>query len=550
MACASVLCIESHQPVAHAAVLAATGPDGSLTGSVNPFLWLAAIVPLLTLLLLVARGRASTQSAAALTLGITVALALIVFGASGSGLSSAMGKGLWTGGWILLVIWSALLMQRACQQFGMSQLGTQLVHLFPRRSQSILVVAWIFPSFVQGVAGFGAPIAIVAPLLAAMGLRATSAVALPLIGYHWSIGFGSVGSSFYMGALTARLSPSETENFAQVAALILGLNAILAGLLVCIVAGGRQGLRECWLLLVLAGGAMAGTLALVVRLEPAIGSLAAGTAGLTVAGAYARVTKRRERRSTSASQPNPVHTKRAPWVLLPYGVLLLSVLAVLAPSPSREWAKSVASWGPSFGASHTDLGFDAPATKMYQPLSLFAHPATFILLSVGAAIATWRLSGRWNDGATRSLLASWLRAALRASPSVLALTSVATVMADSGMIRTIALGVETATGDWYPLWAGTVGALGSFLTGSTTTSNALFSGMQADVANLLGTRSSHLMAAQLAGGNVGGILSPVVILLGTSAIGERDLMRKVLAKVAVPALVLLGSVMIMTMVVQ
>ena len=116
-----------------------------------------------------------------------------------------LGKGAWVGLWILYVIWPALLMHHFASNVGMTALGRVLSTVLPRRSENVLLLAWILPSFIQGVSGFGTPIAVAAPLLFALGVGAARSVALPLIGYHWAVGFGSMGSSFYMGALTAHL---------------------------------------------------------------------------------------------------------------------------------------------------------------------------------------------------------------------------------------------------------------------------------------------------------------------------------------------------------
>jgi lactate permease len=146
----------------------------------------------------------------------------------------------------------------------------------------------------------------------------------------------------------------------------------------------------------------------------------------------------------------------------------------------------------------------------------------------------------------RKLAPEWWRAARKASPAVLLLVSVATVMADAGMVRTVAVGVAEVTGDVYPALAGVVGALGSFVTGSTTSSNALFAALQADIAEVIDVPPVLLVAAQLAGGNVGNAVAPVVVVLGAAAVGVRDRVGEVLRLVLLPAAVLLASVIVTT----
>lgn len=564
-------------------------------------LWLLAILPILLLVGLVASGRVRTIPAAALTLASVCLISILAFEVSAEGLTTALSKGLWTGLWIAAVIWAALLLNAVSTRMGIRDIGTSLGSVLPRETENILIVAWIFPSFVQGVAGFGTPIALAAPMLLAMGVRPVLAVALPVIGYHWAVGFGSVGSSFYMGALTAQLSSSQILEFAIGLSILLGINAILAGVLVALMFAGRRGLRESWRLILVAGPAMAVAQALAVRLEPGVGSLAGGAAGLAVVGVMAGMSRLSRRlpepvtvgvttvttgaggRPGSASavatgpeqhtadaraggdEPSPDGSgervaaagsgepgaaagagRRLALVMLPYFALLVLTLAVLVPSTTREWVRGHLTWGPSFGGHTTGRGFEVDAVAGYQQFSLLAHPGSFIVAATLMAILAWRLMGQWPRGAAREVLPGWARSARKATWSVLLFACVATVLADTGMVRTIADGVAEATGRHYPALAGAIGALGSFTTGSTTNSNALFSALQADVAHLIDVSPSLMLAAQTAGGNVGNAVAPVILLLGASAVGLRDELRPIFKAVLLPVAVLLAVVLVLT----
>ncbi len=531
-------------------------------GSVGVADWALAVAPILLLVVLVVRGRRSTPVNAVVTLAVATLIAASAFGATPLGLAVALGKGAWTGLWILLVIWAALLLHAACRRMGLDGMGGALTSILRRRTENVLVVAWIFPSFVQGVAGFGTPIAVTAPLLVLMGVRPVLAVALPLIGYHWAVGFGSVGSSFYMGAFTAGLSRGETAQYAQGTAWLLGANAVLSGVLVALVFAGLHGLREGWRLIVLAGAAMASVQAVTVRFEPGVGALAAGAAGLLVVAVLAVVgragassTVRREVVAAPAPGPGTPRTDEIPeapsyrrlaLVLLPYALLLLGVLGVLLPPASRTWARSTLAWGPSFPATETRRGFEVAPVSDYQTVAALGHPASFIVLATLVSMLLWRLARRWPRRGLVELAGPWLAASRKATPSVILLASLATVMADTGMVRTVAVGAAEATGPAFPLLAGLIGAVGSFTTGSTTSSNALFSALQADVARLIDVPPSALLAAQISGGNIGNSVAPMVILLGATAVGIRDQVPAILRAVLLPAAVLLASVVVGT----
>lgn len=540
--------------------------------------WTLAVLPIPLLVVLVLRSRSSTAMKGIITAGVAIAIGAVAFGAGPAVLAVGVGKGVWTGVWILYVIWPALLLYHVAARAGLDRMGGVFANVLPREVENILLVAWVFPSFIQGVAGFGTPIAVAAPLLLAMGVSPVMAVALPLVGYHWSVTFGSMGSSFYMGALTAGLGGAEQGLYAREAALILGSNMLVAGVLVCLLHGGWHSLRQGLRMLVVTGGAMFVALTLAVRVEPAVGSLAAGAAGLGSVLLLRAVTTRATTTppvslpaparvpatvgSTADSAPptvaggagdadpggpaTPSPPRRPLVVLLPYAYLLLLVLAVFLPSVSRTFVKEHLLVGPSFPATETSLGMVNGAVGPYTPIALLGHPGTYILLSAVLGYFTYRATWTWPDSSLGATLRGWFAQARRSSLSVIALTVLATVMVDTGMVRTIAEGAAAVTGSLFPAVSPIIGGIGSFTTGSTTTSNALFSALQRDVAQLIAIEPAHLLAAQTSGGNVGNALAPVVMLIGVTAVGAEEQMDAVFRKVVRPVIVLMAVAIALT----
>ena len=556
-------------------------PAQAALTAVPPTTWLLAVSPVVLLLALVLWGRFSTIVNAGTTVAYSVAVAVAAFGAGPLTVGVGLGKGAWVGLWILYVIWPALLMHHLASHVGMAALGRALSTLLPRRTENVLLLAWVLPSFIQGVSGFGTPIAVAAPLLVALGVGTTRAVALPLIGYHWAVGFGSMGSSFYMGALTAHLDTAEQAGYAAAAAVVLGVNCVLAGVLVAVMDGGWGGLRQGWRMLLTVGPVMALVQAGAARLEPGIGALCAGASGIAVVLVLRALTRRGEGSSeegaaatvgvaaghatayadrTGADAPpaqvsapggsgtgpddgEPVERtrERARAAAVPYVLLGVVALAIFLPPALRTWAKGHLLLGPSFPPTTTSRGTLNEGVDLYNPIALVGHPGTFLLLACLGSVLVWRRRGAWGRGAWAPVWRGALRQAWKSSPSVVLLASVAGVLVDSGMVRTVAQGAAVATGQAYPAIAPLVGALGSFITGSTTSSNALFSSLQADVAHLVGDRPADLLAGQLAGGNIGNSLAPVVILLGLSAVGAARRTGEVLRLTLLPAAVLLLS---------
>jgi lactate permease len=525
--------------------------------------WLAALAPIATLLVLVLHGRLKTPRVAAVAAGAAIVIALGVFGADWNLVAVGGGKGLWTGIWILYVIWPALLLFQLANRAGLTGIGGALAGILPTRTENLLIVAWVLPSFVQGVAGFGTPIAVAAPLLVAMGVSRRHAVALPLIGYHWSVTFGSMGSSFYMGALTAGLVQPELGSYSAKAAVTLGLNALLAGALVCLMIGGWRALREGAVMLATTGTVMAATLVLAAQAEPSIASVSAGAAGLATVPVLRLVRSRRGApslvdvvtapplpeggvRGTGVESPQSPGQWRWLRVLTPYAILLALVLPVfLSPGP-RDFVKSNFLVGPSFGATETSYGLFNRAVPLHSPIALLGHPGTYLLVAALVGAIVYLRLGLVSRADITPTIRSWLKQARSSSPSVLLLAGLAGVMVEAGMIRLLAEGTVLVTGGLFPLLSPMLGALGSFATGSTTTSNALLAALQGRVATLIGIAPSTLIAAQTAGGNVGNSLAPVVILVGAGSVGASEEIGAILRTVARPAAALLVFITLAT----
>ncbi len=516
-----------------------------MTGQVSPGEWLAAAAPVLVLLALVTTGKMKTRIAALLVAGLTPLLAFAVFGAGGFALGVAVGKGLWLGAWICYVVLPAMLLYQVAERAGFERIGALFQHLFPSRSQTLLVLAWLLPSFIQGVAGFGAPIAVAAPLLAGAGWAKHRAVAYPLIGYHWSVTFGSMGSSYYMAELTAHLTAHQADLFAHQASLMLGVNCLVAGAMVLLLDGGWKGLREGAPLLLVAGIPMAATLYAVTAVVPAIGSVTAGAVGFAAAIGWSALTRRLRRRA-GQDAPGLKSPGRAVVLVSPYLYLLGVALLVLLIPPSRHWVDTHATLAPGFPGTTTGQGWHEPAVAGYTPLHLFAHPGTYLLIAAGLGYLTYRKAGIWRRKPASDMARAWWSSVHSTATSVLALATVATVLIQAGMVTTLARGIVAATGAAYPGFSALIGAVGSFLTGSTTSSNALFSVLQAEVAGLLNLPASTLLAAQTAGSNAGNSIAPVIILIGISAVGGGVATHRVLRVVLLGTVVFLATTTALT----
>lgn len=502
-------------------------------------MWLVATSPLLLLLALVASGRVKTSTAAFFVLLYSCTVGYFAFGAGGDVLVIAIGKGAWLGVWISFVVAPALLLYQVAIGGGLERVGDVLGRISSSPTERLLIVAWLLPSLIQGIAGFGVPIALTAPLLISMGYKPVKAVIYPLIGYCWSVTFGSMASSFYMVAVTGgQHSSGEQMKLALYASIMLGFLAIVAGSLICVLEGGSRLLVQTVPFLLATGAPVAITLVLTAITVPPLASTTAAGVGILVAALLGRSKQTSIRSSTSGSSSTTVRPSDL-FVFLPYAVLLLLALPVLAIPTSRAWVQSHVVLGFNFPETATGLGWVNEAQEKYTGIALLAHPGTFVLLAAIIGYFIYRKLHLWSGPDFAGVTSTWVRSIPRSITPIILLTTLSAILVDTGMTTTISGGLVTSLGGAYPTFSPLVGALGSFVTGSSTSSNALLGAMQAEAANLLGIQPAKLLAAQTAGANIGNSVAPMVIAVGTSTLGSFQENPLILRLLFIPVVVLL-----------
>ena len=492
---------------------------------------LLALVPIALLAALVLRHKPLTASAwlAALVAG---GLGLGVYGLDLGEVGVAVVRGAWTGAWILLIVLPALLLFEVLDRSGaLSQLSTTVSELAPTEGRQVLLVAWVLPSFLQGAAGFGVPIAMSAPLLVRRGWSPVAAVATCLIGYQWAVTFGSMGSSYFMAEATARLAPASARTFAIQAAIVLAVSALLAGFLVLRRTRRRPG--DTWRLLVLAA-VMGLVLIATVSAQPALGSTAAGLAGLLAA--WWLLPNRGARRPDG---------RPLALAALPYLVLTATAGVGFGVPAVRDALGEVAALEPVLPGSQAAFGFSTPDAALTPAFVPLLHPLPYVLLAALVGVVVYKRRGWWPVGAGREALVGWWRRSRSVTASVLGLTVLAAILLEAGMIAALSQGLAAVLGGGFVVLSAPLGAFGTMLTGSTTASNALFAPLQAQVAHSLGLAPETLLAGQTAGGNVGNALAPIVAAVGLAAAGARGREAEVLRANIGAAGVLLLTVLAM-----
>ncbi len=466
-----------------------------------------AAVPLATVLYLML-GRKWSGSAAGLAGWLAAVLvALLLFGGNGLLVGVAFGKALLLALYVLYIVWMALLLYHTVDAAGaIKVIGQELPVLARDAAEQALLLAWVFGSFLQGAAGFGVPAAVVAPLLVGLGFDATTAVVIALVGHGWAVTFGSLGSSF--GALLAATG-LESAALAHPAAVYLGICCFLCGI-VCVWAAARwHGLRTQWLRIVIVGGVMAAVQwGLAVAGFWHIAAFGGGLAGLLV------IMLDFGRRP----QAQTLQGGRLLHAFAPY--LILIAVIVVGQFLLKEWLGSVTlNW--EFPAVVTDNGWETPASAG-RSLNLFGHAGALLLYTSLLAYGWFRWRGPFaKTYAWRPILLKTIKRSRKSTVSMVALLAMAVTMEHAGMTHILAQTLSQ-TGDVFPFLSPFIGALGSFMTGSNTSSNVVFSALQMRTAETLQLAIPILLAAQTAGGAIGSIFAPAKVVVGASTVSAAD----------------------------
>ncbi len=501
--------------------------------------FLLAFLPIALILALMVAFRWGASRAGAAGYLSALIIAAASFGAGPRLLAVAHGKALFLTIDVLMIIWAAFLLFRVADEAGaIKRIGEALPHLTADRGMQALIIGWIFASFLQGVGGFGVPVAVIAPLLGGLGFTPLSAVVIPSIGHSWAVTFGSLGSSFNAMMAATGL---DWPQLASPAALFLGIAGIGVGLLVAHAAGGWQALKRL-LLPTLILGLVMGVVLYIAATSGLwnIGSFLAGLAGLLVAYPLAR-------RYRGQMEDNGELDLRSLGIAISgYAVLIVLTLSIQLIPAVRSFLGRV-EIQMHFPAVETASGYATPA-EAGRRIPLFRHAGAILLCASLAAYVIYRRAGWYQPGAGKAIIGGTVRRVMSSSVGIAAMVAMAVVMQHAGMTETLARGLSEGVGVAFPLISPWIGALGAFMTGSNTNSNVVFAALQMRTAELLGFSVALILAAQTSGGALGSVIAPTKIVVGASTGGMAGREGEVMRKMFVYTGILIALISVLTVI--
>jgi len=249
--------------------------------------WLLASLPVIIILLLMTVLRWGASRAGLAGWLAALLIAHLVFAAGPRLLLTAHLKAAFIILDILLIVWGAFLLFQVTDEAGaIRSLAEALPRLTSDRTLQALIIGWVFATFLQGVGGFGVPVAITAPLLAGLGFSSTAAILIPSIGHGWAVTFGSLALSF-QALIAASGFPGQA--LVTSSSILLGLAGMLAGFQITRLTGGWSEVRRHAGTVLLTGSVMGLTQFLLAKMGLwSSASFGAGLAGMVLLGLLAR----------------------------------------------------------------------------------------------------------------------------------------------------------------------------------------------------------------------------------------------------------------------
>jgi lactate permease len=497
---------------------------------------LCGALPVIILMGLIASDKVRIHIAASLGLGAALLVAIFGFRMPVASAFAAAGHGALFGllpiGWMILNL--IFLYQMTVEKGWFDSMRASFTRIAPDRRIQLILVAFCFGAFFEGIAGFGAPVAVTAALLMQLGFKPLESCALSLIANTAPVAFGSLGIPIIT---LAKVTGLDELDLSRMAGRQLPVFAAIIPAWIIAAHGGWRALRGVWPAVLTAGLSFAFMQFIMSNYHgPMLVDIAAAlfaTAAMMLLLRFWKPSDTHLMHEEAHAVPvsNAVPSKRAwlPWIVLVGVVFVWSLkgtkgvldhtFSVDMPIPSLHQA--IVRTPPVIAA--TAIAKPEDAIFKFNALST---TGTGILL---AAIISGFMMG-FNPA---RMLHIWLMTLWKVRISlftIAAMLALGTVTKYSGADATMGLALAH-TGWMYPFFGTLLGWLGVALTGSDTASNVLFGSLQTITANQIGVPPVLMASANSVGGVMGKMIDAQSIVVASTATGwfghESAILRRV-----------------------
>lgn len=511
---------------------------------------LVALIPIVFFFLALTRLRLKGYQAGTITVLLALGVALLFYRmpASAALASAVYGffYGLWPIAWIIV---AAVFLYKISVKTGQFDvIRSSILSVTPDQRLQLILVGFCFGAFLEGAAGFGAPVAITAALLVGLGFKPLYAAGLCLIGNTAPVAFGAMGIPIIVAG---QVSGVDAFAIGQMAGRQLPFMTVIVLFWLMAIMDGWRGVKETWPAVLVGGGSFALMQFLTANyIGPELPDITSAIVSLVALTAFLKVwqPKRifrfeteggaKDAQGTKITTPTTAHHPLTTATILKAWSPFIILTAMVTIWSVKPFKALFAAGGP---LASTVINIPVPmlhnlVAKM-PPVVAGATPYGAVysfnwLLATGTAIMIGALItivfSRLSPAKAVATLGETFRELLVPIYSIGMVLAFAFIANYSGLSATLALALAH-TGQAFTFFSPFLGWIGVFLTGSDTSANALFGALQATTAQQLGLPQVLTVAANTTGGVTGKMISPQSIAIACAAVGlagkESDLFR-------------------------
>ena len=494
---------------------------------------IAAAVPVVTLLILIASGRVKAHIAAIIAVILTNLIAIFVF-TMPAGMSiraSLLGvvSGFFPIGWIVL---NVIFLYQVTVTTGKFELLKRAVGgVTEDRRLQLLLVAFSFGAFFEGASGFGTPVAITGSILIGLGFSPLAASGLSLIANTAPVAYGALGTPIQGLASVTGLDPYILG--AMVGRQLPVFSLIVPFWVVWAFAGWR-GMKEVWPAILVTGVSFAVPQFVISNyINPWIVDIGASLISMGCLILFLKVWQPRQlwlspalrdhdksAATMTAAKPldkTPLSQSELWTALLPW-IIVCIVMLIWGNGAFKTWANSIFTWNYPVPDLHQMINKVPPVVS--QPTKEGAvFGFTYLSFTGTGMLIAAIISGLMMGLSPAKLVTEYARTIRLCAISLItisAMLAIGTLTRLGGIDATLGLAFA-ATGVLYPFFGTLLGWLGVALTGSDTASNILFGNLQKITSEQLGLSSVLMAAANSSGGVMGKMIDAQSIVVASTA---------------------------------
>ena len=535
---------------------------------------LLSLLPIISVAIFLVILRWPASRAMPIAYVVAAALALFVWQVSLSKVLAASVNGLIVAGTLIFIIFGAILLLNTLQQSGaINTIRQGFSDITPDRRIQVIIIAWLFGTFIEGSAGFGTPAAVAVPLMVGLGFPAMAAVVAGMIIQSTPVSFGAMGTPILVGVNTGLSADPEMVSYAlergysdweeflafigTKVAIIHAIAGTFIPLLVTAIMtrffGANRSFADgfkVWKFAIFAALAMTIPYLLVATyLGPEFPSMFGGMIGLAIVVMAARAgflmptgepwdfddKKNWDAEWTGTMQQEDAAINDKPAMSLlrawsPYlfvaGLLVLTRLRAINMEGflrSDHWLITW-SWPEIFGSD-----ISASFQPLWSPGTIFIVVSLITILLHGLKVSEYKVA---FNSSLKTLVPASMALVFTVPMVQVFINSSGGAAGYEQMPIALAEGVANVAGNAWPFFSTFIGGLGAFVAGSNTVSNMMFSLFQFGVGERILVDPTWIVALQAVGGASGNIICVHNVVAASAVAGlvgkEGAVIRKTL----------------------